>query len=53
MKDKILKRLQELTEELEKDIKSRDFHAVEARRLDAKIRETSSSIHELKSLLDN
>lgn len=50
MRDKLLKRLQELSEELETHIKEREFHVDTLRRLDARIKELSILIPELDKL---
>lgn len=52
MEDKLLKRLEELSNELESHVKERDFHATTLRRLDARIKDISAIIFELKSLLE-
>ena len=52
MKQKVLDRIQKLTEELESVIVKRQGHVMELRGMDLKIKELSSAIMELKKLLD-
>lgn len=52
MKDKILDRIKELTEELESLVVEREKHISELRAMDLRIKELSAAVLELKKLLD-
>lgn len=52
MKDKINKRLQELSVELEKLMNERQARIEELRKMDVRIKEVSSILLELKNLLE-
>jgi len=53
MKDKILKRLDELSTEIEAHLENRENYISELRKLDLRIKELSVLIPELRTLLDS
>ena len=53
MKDKLLKRLQELSAEMEEHITHRESYAKAIRNMDARIKELAVLIPELQKLLDS
>lgn len=52
MKDKVLDRIKELTEQLERVLNERQTYISELQGMDIRIKELSASILELKRLLD-
>ncbi len=52
MEEKVIKRIQELTEELESIITKREQRIHELRAIELRIKELASAIIELKKLLD-
>lgn len=53
MKERILKRIQELTERLESNIKDREHHIASLKRIDGRIKDITAILPELQNLLNS